>query len=40
MRKLKPIEVVKIGACVALYAGFGYLTHLEILTLGIGAVKF
>jgi len=40
MRNLKPLEVVTIGVCGALYAGFGYLTHLGIFAPVIGVVRF
>jgi uncharacterized membrane protein len=40
MRNLKPIEVINIGICGALYAGLGYLTHLGIVTPVIGVVRF
>lgn len=37
---MKTIQVVNIGVCGALYAGFGYLTHLGIFTPVIGIVRF
>jgi hypothetical protein len=37
---VKTIQVVTIGVCGALYAGFGYLTHLGIFTPIIGVVRF
>lgn len=37
---MKSIQVVTIGVCGALYAGFGYLTHLGIFTPVIGVVRF
>jgi uncharacterized membrane protein len=40
MRILRTIEVVAIGICGALYAGFGYLTHLGLFTPVIGVVRF
>jgi len=40
MRRLSTIEVVTMGICGALYAGFGYLTHLGIFAPVIGVVRF
>jgi uncharacterized membrane protein len=40
MRRLRPLEVVTMGVCGALYAGFGYLTHLGIFAPVIGVVRF
>lgn len=37
---MKTIQVVTIGVGGALYAGFGYLTHLGIFTPVIGVVRF
>jgi uncharacterized membrane protein len=38
--KLRTIEIVTIGMCGALYAGFGYLTYLGLFTPVIGVVRF
>jgi uncharacterized membrane protein len=38
--KLRTIEIVTIGICGALYAGFGYATFLGIFTPVIGVVRF
>jgi len=40
MRRLKTVEVETVGVCAALYAGFGYLTHLGIFAPVIGVVRF
>jgi len=40
MKRLKPIEIVTIGVCGALYAAVGYLTHLGLFTPIIGVVRF
>jgi uncharacterized membrane protein len=40
MRSLRTIEIVTIGVCGALYAAFGYMTHLGIFTPMIGVVRF
>jgi uncharacterized membrane protein len=40
MMRSKSIRIVSIGICGALYAAFGYMTHLGLFTPVIGVVRF